>query len=65
MTCPNCSKQSTDTVVCSECRTPMSVAEDSLDSLVQKASVPNLAALFGAAKSAGLIVAQQEYGHTV
>jgi len=69
MTCPNCSEQSSDTTVCTACGTPMSVVTDSLsaheEQLVAAASVPNLAALFGAAKSAGLIQAQQEYGHTV
>jgi hypothetical protein len=44
---------------------PLSVDDASLDSLVEKASVPNLAALFGQAKKQGLIQAQQEYGHTV
>jgi len=43
--------------------TPLSVADDSLDELVQQASVPNLAALFQTAKDQGLIKAQQEYGH--
>ncbi len=65
MKCPNCSETSTNDTVCSECNTPMSVVTDSLDSLVEQASVPNLAALFQAAKDQGLIQAQQEYGHTV
>lgn len=64
MKCPNCGEQSTDKVTCSECRTPMSVASDSLDQLVQQASVPNLAALFQTAKDRGLIQAQVAYGHT-
>ena len=64
MTCPNCNKQSTDIETCSACGTPMSVASDSLDQLVQQASVPNLAALFQTAKDQGLIVAQVAYGHT-
>jgi hypothetical protein len=64
MKCPNCNGISTDKLVCSECNTPMSVASDSLDQLVQQASVPNLAALFQTAKDQGLIKAQVEYGHT-
>jgi uncharacterized membrane protein YvbJ len=63
MKCPNCGGISTDDKVCTECGTSMSVVTDSLDELVEKASVPNLAALFGAAKKQGLIQAQQEYGH--
>lgn len=63
--CPNCSGISTDDKVCTECGTAMSVVTDSLDSLVEQASVPNLAALFQAAKDQGLIQAQQEYGHSV
>lgn len=43
----------------------MSVATDSLDKLVEQASVPNLAALFQTAKDQGLIKAQAEYGHAV
>lgn len=50
---------------CAKCGSPLSVVTDSLDALVAAASVPNLAAMFGAAKSAGLIQAQHEYGHTV
>jgi hypothetical protein len=62
--CPNCLEQSTESDVCSDCNTSMSVADDSLDKLVAQASVPNLAALFAAGKAAGLITAQVEYGHT-
>jgi hypothetical protein len=36
-------------------RKVVSVADDSLDSLVQAASAPSLATLFGKAKDAGLI----------
>lgn len=43
---------------------PVSVADDSLDSMVEAASVPNLAALFQQAKDAGHIKAVQEYGFT-
>ena len=43
---------------------PMSVADDSLDSLVEAASVPSLATLFDRAKKAGHIKAVQEYGFT-
>lgn len=40
---------------------PMSVADDRLDSLVQKASAPSLATLFQQAKQAGVIGAVSNY----
>lgn len=51
---------------------PLSVAtasvsttdDDDLDTLVAKASRPNLASLFKAGKEKGLIKPTQEYGHT-
>lgn len=43
---------------------PVSVADDSLDSLVEAASTPDLATLFQQAKDAGHIKAVQEYGFT-
>jgi hypothetical protein len=43
---------------------PVSVPDDSLDSLVEAASVPDLAAMFQSAKDAGHIKAVQEYGFT-
>lgn len=66
MTCPNCDHQQTDddVTVCTECGTPMSVASDSLDKLVEGASIPNLAALFQAGKNSGVIKTQVEYGFT-
>lgn len=36
---------------------------DMMDAMIQKASVPNLAALFKAGKKRGLIQPQQEYGN--
>lgn len=41
---------------------PVSVADDSLDTLVEAASVPSLASLFQQAKDAGHIKAGVEYG---
>lgn len=43
--------------------TPVSVADDSLDTLVEQASTPTLAQLFQRAKDQGLIQPQQQYGH--
>lgn len=43
---------------------PVSDPADSLDSLVEAASAPNLATLFQQAKDAGHINAVQEYGFT-
>lgn len=42
----------------------VSVPADNLDSLVQQASVPNLASLFKQAKQSGIITAGKEYGST-
>lgn len=42
--------------------TPVSVVDDSLDQMVQAASVPNLASLFKQAKARGVIVPGKEYG---
>jgi hypothetical protein len=41
---------------------PVSVPDDSLDSLVEEASAPSLATLFDRAKKAGHIKAGVEYG---
>lgn len=43
---------------------PVSVPDDSLDSLVEAASAPNLATLFQQAKDAGHIAPMQAYGFT-
>jgi len=43
---------------------PVSDPDDTLDKLVESASVPDLAALFQSAKDAGHIQAVQEYGFT-
>lgn len=40
----------------------VSVADDSLDQLIQQASVPSLASLFRKAKDAGVIGPQSNYG---
>ena len=40
----------------------VSVPADNLDSLVQQASVPNLASLFRKAKQAGVITPMKAYG---
>lgn len=37
--------------------------EDTMDQMVQRASVPNLASLFKAGKDAGLIKPGKEYGN--
>lgn len=49
--------------VCPHCGEGIvSVADDSLDSMVQAASVPSLATLFKRAKDAGVIGAVSNYG---
>lgn len=49
--------------VCPHCgEGVVSVADDSLDQLVQNASVPDLAVLFKRAKDAGVIGAVSNYG---
>lgn len=60
MRCPLCKTVLTDGV----CPThgAVSVDADSLDSLVQAASIPNLAALFKRAKDTGIITPAKEYG---
>jgi len=47
---------------CPAHRDIVSVVGDSLDALVQQASVPDLATLFRRAKDSGVIVAGKEYG---
>ena len=44
--------------------TKVSITEEQLDQLVQRASVPNLASLFQAGKDAGLIQPVTVYGET-
>jgi hypothetical protein len=60
--CSNCHEQYTG-VRCPRCgEGNVSEETDSLDSLVQAASVPNLAALFKRAKETGAIGAVSVYG---
>lgn len=62
--CPNC-KHMTDEDVCPECgHQIVSVADDTMDSLVEAASIPNLAALFRQGKKRGLITPMKDYGQT-
>jgi predicted nucleic acid-binding Zn-ribbon protein len=71
--CIDCGRLNTDesAEVCPSCggrlnsTDPVSVADDRLDELVQQASKPNLAALFGQAKKAGHIKAAYSYGGPV
>ena len=68
--CRDCHRLNTDAnaEVCPSCGgnlgdyTPVSDVSDSIETLVEQASVPNLAALFGAAKKAGHIKAAYSYG---
>lgn len=49
--------------ICPKCNPGgMSVADDSLDQMVQAASVPNLSTLFQKAKDAGMIGGVSVYG---
>lgn len=50
------------TATLSEGDTKVSVADDSLDALIERASVPSLATLFGQAKQQGLIQPVLPYG---
>lgn len=62
MKCPNCDEAS-DQDVCEYCGTQiLSEAEDTMDQLVQAASIPNLAALFQQGKDRGLLKPAQDYG---
>lgn len=64
MKCPNCDHE-TDESVCENCGTTIvSVVDETIDSLVEAASIPNLASLFRAGKKRGLIKATQEYGQS-
>jgi hypothetical protein len=47
---------------CGSAGSSVSVADDSMDSLVQAASVPNLADLFRKAKATGAIAPMAAYG---
>lgn len=68
--CRDCHRLNTDesAEVCPSCGgnlgsfTVVSDPSDSIEALVVQASVPNLAALFGAAKKAGHIKAAYSYG---
>jgi predicted nucleic acid-binding Zn-ribbon protein len=72
-TCIDCGRLNNDVSaeVCPSCggrlssTDPLSVADDKLDELVQQASKPNLASLFGKAKAAGHIKAAYSYGGPV
>jgi hypothetical protein len=62
MKCPNCEEESDDKV-CPNCGTTIvSDPDDTIDTLVQQASIPSLATLFRQGKQAGLIKPAQEYG---
>jgi hypothetical protein len=63
--CSRC-KDEDDLFVCTSCgRNEVSVLDatvDPMDSMVQAASIPNLATLFKRAKDAGLTVSGTDYG---
>lgn len=64
MKCPNCDHE-TDEKVCENCGTTIvSDVDETMDAMVQQASIPNLASLFKAGKKAGLIKPVAEYGQT-
>jgi hypothetical protein len=42
----------------------VSVADDTMDNLIQRASVPNLATLFKRGQQAGLLKPGKDYGDT-
>ena len=50
--------------VSSRCPRDVSVDDATLDSLVQKASIPNLASMYRKAKDSGLIEAKPGYADT-
>lgn len=63
MKCPNCDHE-TDESVCEHCGTTIvSVVDDTMDALVEAASIPNLASLFRQGKQRGLIGAMTNYGN--
>lgn len=62
--CPDCKQPKGNADKCPHCGA-LSVPDDSLDSMVEQASVPNLAALLKQGKKQGLIQAVHEYGHPV
>lgn len=70
--CPDCKTPLTVADRCTSCGWARPVGDTAevsdpdgmMDTLVQEASIPNLAALFKAGKDKGLIQPQQEYGHT-
>jgi hypothetical protein len=62
MKCPNCDHE-TDEPVCENCGTTIvSEVDETMDALVQQASIPNLASLFRQGKQRGLIKPVTEYG---
>lgn len=72
MKCDECGHENVELgAACELCKaslpdtSPVSEVSDTLDELVQQASVPNLAAIFGAAKKQGIIKAAYSYGGPV
>jgi hypothetical protein len=70
--CDECGHENVELgAACEVCKAPLpeprpvSDVSDTLDELVAQASVPNLAALFGAAKKQGIIKAAYSYGGPV
>ena len=64
ITCPKC-EFATEEDTCPACGCPIpSEPTDMMDTLVQRASIPNLASLFRAGKKAGLIQPAKEYGNS-
>lgn len=61
--CPNCKQDMPLAGPCPTCSIdPMSVVTDTLDSLVEAASIPSLASLFQKAKDKGIITPVSNYG---
>lgn len=61
MFCPACNQPTGGAQTCPKCGDSLSVTGDRLDSLIQAASVPNLAALFRAGKERGHISSVDHY----
>ncbi len=62
MRCPNCDIE-TDQSVCPECGTTvLSDPDETMDALIEKASIPNLGALIKKGKEKGLIKPAEDYG---
>lgn len=65
MRCPDCGHLNPEEqATCLECGGKLSVSTDTMDDMIEEASVPDLATLYRRGKEKGLLKPQADYGQS-